>query len=155
MKRIAISLLAAALAVSLTACGGPKLSDSDLMDIAQQQVSYDREGLEVTAVKLVSSTEGKDNCSDVVVTVTSETDYVTYEDQYTLTLKYDVSAVNGLKEIALVSEGKTVKTELLEGARQRAVAFQVSPTKNTWYAVTVTDKEGLCAWTNPVFVRID
>lgn len=89
MKRIAISLLAAALAVSLTACGGPKLSDSDLMDIAQQQVSYDREGLEVTAVKLVSSTEGKDNCSDVVITVTSETDYVTYEDQYTLTLKYD------------------------------------------------------------------
>lgn len=77
------------------------------------------------------------------------------EKGQTLTLKYDVSAVNGLKEIALVSEGKTVKTELLEGARQRAVAFQVSPTKNTWYAVTVTDKEGLCAWTNPVFVRID
>lgn len=89
MKRIAISLLAAALAVSLTACGGPKLSDSDLMDIARQQVSYDREGPEVTDVKLVSSTAGEDDRSDVVITVTSETDYVIYEDQYTLVLQYD------------------------------------------------------------------
>lgn len=89
MKRIAISLLVAALAVSLTACGGPKLSDSDLMDIARQQVSYDRHGTEVTDVELVSSTAGEDDRSDVVITVTSETDYVIYEDQYTLTLQYD------------------------------------------------------------------
>ena len=71
-----------------------------------------------------------------------------------LSLKYDLSAVNGLKEVALISEGKPVQTLALDGVRDRKVEFKVSPEKNTWFSLTITDREGLQAWTNPVFVNM-
>ena len=92
MKKTLLLLLAAALALTLTACGSKKVPDDELEELVEQQVRYDREGVEMTGMELVSNTVDADGMNNVVVNVTSETAYVTYEDQYTMLLEYNESS---------------------------------------------------------------
>ena len=71
-----------------------------------------------------------------------------------LVLTFDVAAVDGLKDVVLISEGKPVETRTLNKETEATVTFAVKPGKDTWYAVTVTDAAERPAWTNPVFVKM-
>lgn len=75
----------------------------------------------------------------------------------TLTLKYGVSAVDGIKEVRLISRtGKLIdkKTWETDGPVNEEISFEVKPEEDTWYALEVDDMDGSKAWTNPVWVKM-
>ena len=64
-----------------------------------------------------------------------------------------VSAVEGLKEVQLVSQGEVVENIVLEqGEVEKKISFETVPEKDTWYALTVSDSKDNMAWTNPIWV---
>ncbi|PAV25950.1 hypothetical protein CF392_08215 [Tamilnaduibacter salinus] len=71
----------------------------------------------------------------------------------TATLGFDLEAANGLKAIRLVSDGgKVVEKRAFDGAVEERAEFEVTATKDTFYAVIVEDQEGKKAYSNPIWL---
>lgn len=72
-----------------------------------------------------------------------------------LVLSTDLQAVNGLKSIEVISEGKVVEKKEFNNTTS-AVKYTVSlhPTKDTWYNFIVLDGKGRYAVTNPIWVKL-
>ena len=61
-------------------------------------------------------------------------------------------AVDGLKDVQVISEGKVVASQTLVGRTRAQLSFQFPVTESTWYSLIVTDKDGDRAITNPIWV---
>ncbi len=73
-----------------------------------------------------------------------------------LTLGFRLLAANGLEKADLVEKGETAASVAFQADRQEApIAFSPIPCGVTWYALVVTDREGKCAYTNPIWVFPD
>ena len=73
-----------------------------------------------------------------------------------LELKFTVKAAEGLKEVQLVSNSKVVETISLadQNVTEKEIAFKVTPTADTWYALVISDVTDKLAWTNPIWVDV-
>ncbi len=74
-----------------------------------------------------------------------------------LDLNFEIEAVDGIKEIRLVTKtGKILDKKAWEkdGPLSQKISFKVQPEEDTWYAVEVDDMDGSTTWTNPVWVKI-
>jgi hypothetical protein len=70
-----------------------------------------------------------------------------------VTLGFDLKAVDGLKSASLTGKDGVVETKDLAAAgRQAHVAFQVTASASTWFALTVTDQRGQRAYGNPIWI---
>jgi hypothetical protein len=68
-------------------------------------------------------------------------------------LGFDLKAVDGLKSVTLVGRDGVVATKDLTAAgRETHVAFSVSTPTSTWYALTVEDRAGRHAYSDPIWV---
>jgi hypothetical protein len=72
-----------------------------------------------------------------------------------LTLGFDLAAVAGLKQVQLLSGGTIQGTRTFGDApRETQVDFVVQPPPgNSWYALSVEDRKGRRAYTNPIWVQ--
>ena len=72
-----------------------------------------------------------------------------------VTLSTELQAVNGLKSIEVISEGKVVAKKEFDGTKD-AVKYDVTlqPAKDTWYNFIVIDGKGRYAVTNPIWVKV-
>ena len=74
-----------------------------------------------------------------------------------LDLGFNISAVDGIKEIRLFTRaGKLLekKTWEKDGPLTEEVSFEVKPEENTWYALEIDDTDGSRTWTNPIWVEV-
>lgn len=68
-------------------------------------------------------------------------------------LSFDLKSVTGLKSAQLIGGGAVVETRTFDGAPQEAKAeFALKGGGAGWYALTVEDREGRKAYTNPIWV---
>jgi hypothetical protein len=71
-----------------------------------------------------------------------------------LELNFSLQAVNGLKSVKLIEQGKISQTKNLAGAIDLTpVSFKVNPQQNTWFSLVVEDLEGKSAYSNPLWVN--
>ncbi|MCP3920957.1 MAG: CehA/McbA family metallohydrolase [Desulfobacterales bacterium] len=72
-----------------------------------------------------------------------------------ITVKFKAQAVNGLKQVLLMSGNKIVDSVKLTG-KQVTKDFSMSfkTAKDTYYALIVIDQKNLKAWSNPVWVDV-
>jgi hypothetical protein len=69
------------------------------------------------------------------------------------TLGFDLQSVAGLKQAELIGGGSVLKTELFSDApREAHVEFPLMTQRASWYALTVEDREGHKAYTDPIWV---
>ena len=72
-----------------------------------------------------------------------------------LALKYQLTAVSGLRSVSLIELGKTIETRTYETPRTTdELQFMVYPRSNTWYSLVVEDAKGKFAYSNPLWVRL-
>ncbi|MDL2267525.1 CehA/McbA family metallohydrolase [Desulfovibrio sp. OttesenSCG-928-G15] len=73
-----------------------------------------------------------------------------------LTLSIELQAVNGLKNVQVISEQGKVVAEKEFGDTKDAVQYDVNltPEKDTWYNFVVLDSKGRYAVTNPIWVTV-
>jgi Carboxypeptidase regulatory-like domain len=70
-------------------------------------------------------------------------------------LGFDLKAVSGLKSVALVSRGVTVKTvDLAARGRETHISFPLTADGAAWYALMVEDRAGARAYTDPIWVEV-
>jgi hypothetical protein len=70
-------------------------------------------------------------------------------------LVYDITAVHGITDVELISQGEVAERLSLNGTEQsRRIQFLVQPKDNSWYALVVSDARGNRAFTNPLWVNI-
>lgn len=68
-------------------------------------------------------------------------------------LSFMAVAVDGLKDVQVISEGEVVASQTFEEPRMSAqLSFQFPVTESTWYSLIVTDTDGDRAITNPIWV---
>ena len=75
-------------------------------------------------------------------------------------LSFTAEAVNGLKEIYVVSEGEKVRSRILdsdyvklEEKQKESYDFYLNPSEDTWYSLIVIDKKGNHLYSNPIWVE--
>ncbi len=74
----------------------------------------------------------------------------------TVTLGFDLDSVAGLKEVRLISDGKVLRTQSFpEAPRATHVDFAVPLQPARWYALTVEDRLGRNAYSDPIWTRDD
>jgi hypothetical protein len=73
----------------------------------------------------------------------------------TLSLNYELQAVNGLRSVTLVEGGVHIQQRDFDGnTALTAVQFQVTPEKDTWYSLVAEDVQGKFLLSNPIWVRM-
>lgn len=71
------------------------------------------------------------------------------------TINIQALAVDGVKKVEVISEGKVVTSREFEGKTDKEhMTFTLSPEGSTWYSFIVEDVNGNRAITNPVWVNI-
>lgn len=71
------------------------------------------------------------------------------------TLNFTVRAVEGLKEVKLISRGEVVESlSFAEKETEKAINFKANPEADTWYALVISDTKDNLAWTNPIWVDV-
>jgi hypothetical protein len=69
------------------------------------------------------------------------------------TLAFDLEAVDGVKRVDLIGEGKVVAGQSFAAAPLAAhVIFPASTTHATWYSLVVEDGRGRRAYTDPIWM---
>ena len=72
------------------------------------------------------------------------------------TLKMDVQAVNGLKEISVYCDGQVIKTISCEETTDvYKLCEEVKPDKDCWYSIVALDSNGHYAVSNPIWVTVN
>lgn len=68
----------------------------------------------------------------------------------------DLTAVEGLRRVALIREGEEVDSRDLSDRGQSAqgVAFSVAPEDASWYALVVEDASENRAYSNPIWMKV-
>ena len=71
----------------------------------------------------------------------------------TFSLTFDLDAVDGVKRVDLISEGKVVASQSpADTPREVHVIFPASTTHATWYSLVVEDERGRRAYTDPIWI---
>jgi hypothetical protein len=71
------------------------------------------------------------------------------------TLGFDLQAADGLKRVALISQGTPVKTlDLAASGRMAHITFPLTTDRPTWYALIVEDTAGHRAYTDPIWIAL-
>ena len=75
-------------------------------------------------------------------------------------LSFTAEAVNGLKEVYVVSEGEKVRSRILssdfvelEDKQKESFDFYLNPSEDTWYSLIVVDQNGNHLYSNPIWVE--
>lgn len=70
------------------------------------------------------------------------------------TLGFDLKSVKGLSKVELIGGGAVVRTETIESAavQELHLDFPLTEGAARWYALTVRDRDGNKAYTNPIWV---
>ncbi|MBO1324472.1 CehA/McbA family metallohydrolase [Acetobacter sp. TBRC 12305] len=72
----------------------------------------------------------------------------------TVALGFDIRAVNGLKRVSIIRNGKLARLIDYDGKRDTVhVTVDAAGAADGWYALSVEDKAGCTAYTNPIWVR--
>jgi hypothetical protein len=72
-----------------------------------------------------------------------------------LDLSFDVQAVNGLKSIQLIEQGKIKQQKhIANSSKLTPLTFSMTPTKNTWYSLVVEDGTSNQAFSNPIWITV-
>jgi len=72
-----------------------------------------------------------------------------------LDLKFEVFAVDRIKEVNLLCNGKNVESrQPSESPTSCNIEFSVFPSEACWYALVILDQSGKSAYTNPVWVDL-
>jgi hypothetical protein len=73
-----------------------------------------------------------------------------------VTLAFDLQAVGGLKSIQLIGRGGVVVAEksFPQGQQQEQVAFPVTTSHSSWYAVVVEDWQEKKAYSDPIWIDV-
>jgi hypothetical protein len=68
-------------------------------------------------------------------------------------LGFDLGSVSGLKAIELISRGVVLARRSFRDFPQRQhVDFPLTATRPSWYAVTVEDRQGRKAYSDPIWI---
>jgi len=72
-----------------------------------------------------------------------------------LSLKFEVFAVNNIKEVRLICRGKTVENlQTFKSEISCEIEFSVLPERSCWYSLVILDQSGGSAYTNPIWVDV-
>ncbi len=78
---------------------------------------------------------------------------VTLKAAQTATLGFQLEAVNGLKRVTIISQGKPAgTTDYAAGQTSAHLAVPITGASPGWYALTVEDAKGMTAYTDPIWV---
>jgi hypothetical protein len=70
-------------------------------------------------------------------------------------LAFEVDAVDGVKRVDLIGEGKVVATQSPAGApREAHVVFSASTLHASWFSLVMEDGQGRRAYTDPVWIDV-
>ncbi|WP_163835897.1 CehA/McbA family metallohydrolase [Spartinivicinus ruber] len=70
-------------------------------------------------------------------------------------LGFDVQAVDGLKSVKLIEQGKVIQEKTFNNGQEITdVLFTVSSKQDSWYSLIVEDSKGKRAFTNPVWLNV-
>lgn len=103
-----VVLLCLVLALSAFNFGNHKVPDDQLRDLLESNLKSDRENAELTDFQIVSSKADAEGVNTVVADVTSQTEFATCQDRYTLELHY----VESWKKWTYVSSDSVQRTPL-------------------------------------------
>lgn len=73
----------------------------------------------------------------------------------TFGVAFDLEAVDGVKRVDLIREGKILASQSpVDASRQAHVVFPSSTSHSTWYSLVVEDGRGRKAYTDPIWVDV-
>ncbi len=81
-------------------------------------------------------------------------DTVTLHEGATVPLGFDIAAIDGLARATVIHDGKPERVVVYAGEPSAHLVVDASGAAPGWYALTVEDRSGHKAYTDPIFVRI-
>ena len=70
-------------------------------------------------------------------------------------LPFTLKSVAGLKQVALIGNGKVAATKVFEQTpREADVEFKLTASPHAWYSLTVEDASGRKAYTDPIWIDV-